>query len=62
MTEHQTPPPVLRIDHGNPTPEEIAAVVAVLTAAGGGAEPPAPPRSTWAGRARRTWRTSTIPS
>lgn len=32
----QVDPPVLRIVHGNPGPEEIAALVAVLSAAGGG--------------------------
>jgi acyl-CoA carboxylase epsilon subunit len=32
-------PPTIRIESGNPTPEEIAALVTVLTALSGGGEP-----------------------
>jgi hypothetical protein len=65
--------PVLRIVKGDPTPEEIAALVTVLsarTAAVGGEEPP-PRRSEWAGHERRMrrpvhpspggWRASAFP-
>ena len=44
MTEQ----PVIRIVRGNPTPEELAALVAVLVAAGGSGDPEAP-------RASRGW-------
>lgn len=45
--------PVLRVVNPDATPEEVAALVAVLTAAGGGE--PAPPRRTpeWSRPARR---------
>jgi len=40
--------PLLRVVSGDPTPEELAALVAVVAAASsGGAEPPAPRRSEW---------------
>ncbi len=40
--------PVLRIVRGEPTPEELAALLAVLSARGGGAAvAPEPPRSAW---------------
>jgi len=64
--------PVLRVVRGNPTPEEIAALVAVLVArrGDGGAEP-APSRSAWADRSRAlrrplypgpgAWRCSALP-
>ena len=44
--------PVLRIVRGEPTPEELAALTAVLAAASGGGEEPEPerPRSLWADR------------
>jgi Acyl-CoA carboxylase epsilon subunit len=44
--------PVLRIVRGEPTPEELAALTAVLAAAAGGGEEPEPerPRSLWADR------------
>ena len=44
--------PVLRIVRGEPTPEELAALTAVLAATGsGGGEPePERPRSLWADR------------
>lgn len=44
--------PLLRVVRGDPTPEELAAVVAVVTARGATPPPPsAPPRrSRWADR------------
>ena len=48
-------PPTLRIVRGDPTPEEIAALVAVLSAASGGEAPdegPAGHGSQWAPPAR----------
>ncbi len=47
MTEDQPTGPVLRVVHGDPTPEELAALLAVLSAHGGsaGAAEPAEPRS-----------------
>ena len=46
--------PALRVVRGDPTAEEIAALVAVLAAAAGGGEPPGPPAevSQWAPPAR----------
>ncbi|HTK64254.1 MAG TPA: acyl-CoA carboxylase subunit epsilon [Pseudonocardia sp.] len=64
----------LQVVRGDPTPEEIAALVAVLTArARTAAAPPAPRRrSAWADPSRRlrrtlphgpgAWRTSSLPS
>ena len=43
-------PPLLRVLRGNPSPEELAALVAVLAARGGDEEPAAPPSSRWADR------------
>lgn len=64
--------PVLRIEAGNPTPEELAALVAVILAgsAAGEGGAPEPPRSRWAApqaRLRATgpgagaWRFSGMP-
>ena len=69
MTEN----PLLRVVRGEPTPEELAALVAVLTArAAAAAPPPVRPRSAWADPARRlglthragpsAWRHSALPS
>jgi hypothetical protein len=45
--------PPLRLVRGDASPEEIAALFAVLSAASGGEEAPAPrPTSAWASRAR----------
>lgn len=44
--------PLLRIVRGNPTPQELAAVVAVVATRGGSCEAPAkPPASLWASKA-----------
>jgi len=65
--------PVLRLVRGNPTAEELGAVVALLaarSASGGGvAEEPAPARSLWATPQLRTplahgpgsWKASALP-
>jgi hypothetical protein len=66
--------PFLRVVRGDPTPEEIAALVAVLTARAraASASPPAPrPRSAWSDPSRRlrgtlphgpgAWRASALP-
>ena len=71
--EPETRRPVLRIVKGDPTPEEIAALVTVLSAraASAGGEQPPPRRSEWAGHERRMrrpvhpspggWRASAYP-
>jgi Acyl-CoA carboxylase epsilon subunit len=65
----------LRVVHGDPTPEELAALVAVLTAraraASSAAGRPKPRRSAWSDPSRRmhrplshgpgAWRSSTFP-
>ena len=69
--------PVLRVVHGDATPEEIAALVAVVNAASARASaaaaagPPAPRMSAWRDPARRVrpalphgpgaWRASALP-
>lgn len=64
--------PVLRVVNPDATPEEVAAIVAVLAALGGGAPAPAPrPRRQWGAphrQVRRTlpngpggWRSSGLP-
>jgi len=63
--------PVLHVVSPDATPEEVAAIVAVLSALGDGAEPPRPPRSTWSEPSRRmrgmmapgrgAWRASALP-
>jgi hypothetical protein len=50
--ENDTEKPVLRVVRGNPTAEEIAAVVAVL-ATSGQSQPPAAKPSRWADPVRR---------
>jgi len=62
--------PLLRVVRGDPTLEDLAAVIAVIAARGGAAvPPPAPIRSLWAAPILRTsvptgpgaWRASTLP-
>ncbi|HEY0890705.1 MAG TPA: acyl-CoA carboxylase subunit epsilon [Nocardioides sp.] len=60
--------PVLRVVNPDATPEEVAAIVAVLSALGGAAPAPRKPRSTWASPARQlrgplppSWRASGLP-
>jgi hypothetical protein len=66
-----TETPFLRVVRGEPTPEELAALVAVLAARPAAAEPP-PVRSAWSDPARRlglttrpgpgAWRRSALPA
>jgi hypothetical protein len=62
MTEHVPPeqPPVLRVIRGDATPEEIAAVLAVVLArVGAGGQGPAPRESTlWGSSRHRSVRVS----
>ncbi|MBW8750839.1 MAG: acyl-CoA carboxylase subunit epsilon [Propionibacteriales bacterium] len=61
----------LRIVNADATPEEIAAVVAVIASLGGATTPPKQPRSTWAAHSRKVrptlrrgpgaWRASGLP-
>jgi len=61
--------PLLRVVRGNPTPEELAALVAVVATRGSAEPDPAPVRSLWARPVLRTalphgpgaWRASTLP-
>jgi Acyl-CoA carboxylase epsilon subunit len=67
-----TETPYLRVVRGQPTAEELAALVAVLAAASAAAAPPPRPRSAWADPARRlgitarpgsgAWRRSALPA
>ena len=71
---HQSPDatqkqPQLRVVRGNPTPEELAALVAVVATRGVAEPDPAPVRSLWARPVLRTalphghgaWRASSLP-
>ncbi|WP_114561042.1 acyl-CoA carboxylase subunit epsilon [Desertihabitans aurantiacus] len=49
-----TDSPVLQVVSGDPTPEELAALVVVLQSRSGAAEPPQPPPSGWSAHWRRT--------
>ena len=63
--------PALRVVRGDATPEEIAALVAVLLSRPGDDMPPGPARSAWADRSRQlrrplrpgpgAWRRSALP-
>lgn len=63
--------PVLRVISGNPTPEEIAAIVAIVSRRGAPTEPAVRPWSRWADKGRMmpqlpspgpgAWRASTMP-
>jgi hypothetical protein len=67
-----TETPCLRVVRGEPTAEELAALVAVLSARSVAAAPAAGPRSAWADPARRlgltdrpgpgAWRRSALPA
>ena len=73
MSTEETPAaqPLLRVLTPNTTPEEIAAIVAVLSSIGGAAPAPRKPRSAWASPARAVrrsvapgpsgWRLSGLP-
>jgi hypothetical protein len=63
--------PFLRIVRGNPTEEEVAALIAVLASVGGSAEPDRTPAPAWAAHHRKVrvtlphgpggWRSSALP-
>ena len=61
--------PLLRVVRGNPSPEELAALIAVVSARGGEVDEPAPPHSPWGRPSLRStlhpgpgaWRASTLP-
>jgi hypothetical protein len=64
--------PILRVVKGDPTPEELAALVAVVAALGsGGTEPPRRPTPEWSAHHRKMrrslphgpggWRSSGLP-
>lgn len=67
-----TEPPFLRVVRGEPTPVELAALVAVLAARAAAGPGPPGPRSAWADPAARlgvppapgpsAWRRSALPS
>lgn len=69
--ENQPQPPILRVVNADATPEEVAAIVAVLSSLGGAAPAPKRPVRAWAAphrQVRRTlphgrggWRASTLP-
>jgi hypothetical protein len=72
MTDSTHRPPLLRVVKGDPTPEELAALVAVVGARPGASDAPAPrPRPLWghpAAAMRRphragpgAWRASALP-
>jgi hypothetical protein len=64
-------PPVIRVEHGDPSPEEIGVLVAILAASGGAAgAAPERPASRWSapttrlgstGPGRGNWRFSGMP-
>ena len=56
MSSEEQAPPLLRIVKGDPTPEEVAALVSVVSALAAGAQASsgqARPKSQWASHARR---------
>ena len=59
MSEHPegADRPVLRVVKGDPTPEELAALVAVVSAMSGGAPPARGPKPEWSAPERRLRRT-----
>ncbi len=62
-------PALLRVVHGNPSPEEVAALVAVVAARSGADDPAPATRSLWSTPtlrgghhpARGAWRASALP-
>ena len=72
MAENESTQPLLRVVAGDPTPEELAIVIALVTARAGSSKPSAPQRlSLWASKGRQTrpslgagfgsWRASSMP-
>ncbi len=66
MTDTQ---PLLRVVRGNPSPEELAALIAVVSTRGGAPDEPPSARSLWAAPVLRrplspgpgAWRASSLP-
>ena len=72
MAVHESSPPMLRVISGDPTPEELAIILAVVSARGGAVKPREPKTlSLWASKGRQTrpslgagfgsWRASSMP-
>jgi hypothetical protein len=67
----QPAPPFLRVVKGDATPEEVAALVAVLASVGGAREPERKPTPVWSAHHRKVrvtlphgrggWRSSAMP-
>ena len=61
--------PLLRVVRGNPTPEELAALIAVVSSRGAAVDEPAPVRSLWGRPSLRqplhrgvgAWKASSLP-
>jgi hypothetical protein len=73
MADEDQQRPLLRVVRGDATPEELAALVAVVAALGsGGGEPPRPPTPEWSAHHRKMrrslphgpggWRSSGLPT
>jgi hypothetical protein len=72
MADNESTQPLLRVVSGDPTPEELAIILAVVSARGGASKPSQPKRlSLWAHKGRQTrpslgagfgsWRASSMP-
>lgn len=72
MEETENSQPLLRVVSGDPTPEELAIVIALVSARAGASKPTEPKRlSLWASKGRQTrpslgagfgsWRASSMP-
>jgi hypothetical protein len=72
MADNESSQPVLRVISGDPTPEELAIILAVVSARTSAVKPSAPQRlSLWASKGRQTrpslgagfgsWRASSMP-
>ena len=72
MADNDSTRPLLRVVSGDPTPEELAIILAVVTARGSATKPSEPKRlSLWASKGRQTrpslgagfgsWRASSMP-
>ncbi len=70
MTAQSPAPPLLQVVRGNPTPEQLAALIAVVASRSSAAPAPAPVASLWSRPALRgplspgpgAWRASALPS
>ena len=72
MADNESTQPLLRVVSGDPTPEELAIVIALVSARAGASKPSEPQRlSLWASKGRQTrpslgagfgsWRASSMP-